>query len=139
LPTSDDGKSFVVEVTYPLSDGGRFVGPSLRLFDARGELWILDEELRSPKRIGRIPGGAWAPSGFPKDKRLAALTLLASDGIGFAVWELKSTRLGTVTAVNVEAFLAKFRTAESAYGGPRGFFQVARQYVWLDEMSLLFC
>lgn len=136
---SADGEAVALEVTRPLSAHGAFLAPAwLSLLNPRGDLWLLNGELGAPKQMNVLPGGAWSPGFSPDGKRLAALSLVGPGRVGLAVWELDSGTCRTFSACNVEIFLAKFRTAHSAYGGPSGLFQVPRQYSWLDAKSILY-
>lgn len=136
---SEHGTNVVLEVTRPLRAGGVFAGgDGSALLNLRGEFWLLDGKLDHPRRLDIGATGVWAACFAPDGSRLAGLTLTAPGKVGFVVWELSTGKHSVLSRANVELFLAKFRTASSAYGAPSGFFQVPRQYLWLDANSILF-
>lgn len=135
---SDDGTSVALQVTRALSAGGEYPGPAWgSLLDPRADLWVLNGELAAPIRLSVLPGGAWSPSFSPDGKRLAALTMVQPGTVGLVVWDLSQGTHRVFSGFNVELFLTKFRTDQSAYGGPSDFFQVPRQYLWVDATSIL--
>lgn len=137
---SDSGDRFALQVTRALSArAGGFHGPAwMSLFDPRSELWLLDNVLGDPSRLPLLPGGAWAPCFSPSGRYLAALTMMHPGRVAIAVWDFRTGEHKTFGGLNVELFLAKFRNDRSAYGAPTDFFEVPRQYLWLDDDSLLF-
>jgi dipeptidyl aminopeptidase/acylaminoacyl peptidase len=136
---SEDGGAIALQVRRPLSAGGKFLGPSWgSLLDTRSDLWLMDGKLGRPAPLSALAGGAWSPWFSPDGKRLSALTLVGPGKVGMAVWDLSRGTYRIFSHVNVELFLAKFRTHRSAWGAPTYFFEVPRQYLWLDETSILF-
>lgn len=133
-----DGNAVALQVARPLSAGGKFLGPAwTSLLDSRADLWMLDEKLAHARPFALLPGGAWSPWFSPDGKRLSALTLVGPGRVGVVVWELSRGTYRILSEPNVEIFLAKFRTGQNAYGAPTDYLQVPRQYLWLDENSIL--
>jgi dipeptidyl aminopeptidase/acylaminoacyl peptidase len=133
------GNAIALQAMRPLSAGGKFPArPWPGLLDPRADLWLLDGNLGDPRRLSVLPGGAWSPWFSPNGRRLAALTLTGPGKVGLVVWELSRGTYRVFQDANVEVFLSRFRTDRSAYGMPMGVFQIPRQYVWLDDDSILF-
>ena len=136
---AENTDAIALQVARPLSARGKFFGPSwTSLLSPRADLWLLNGEMECAARLSVLPGGAWSPCFSPDGQRLAALTLVAPGKVGMVIWELSQRTYRTFSEPNVELFLAKFRTARSAYGGPTTFFQVPRQYLWCEPNSILY-
>ncbi len=133
------GDAIALQVTRPLSAGGRFGGESWgELFDVRGDIWLTNCKLENAKWLSRLAGGAWAPCFSPGGQRLSALTLVGPGRVGLVVWELPRGTCRIFSDPNVEIFLSKFRSHGSAYAAPSALSQLSRQYLWLDDNSILY-
>jgi Prolyl oligopeptidase family len=133
------GSPIALQVTRPLSAGGKFLAAAWGSnLDSRADLWLLNGTLTDARRLAVLPGGAWAPSFSPDRRRLAALTLVKPGRVGLAVWDLQRNTHRVFSRSNVEVFLARFRDSGSAYAAPTGALEVPRQYLWLDDASILF-
>jgi hypothetical protein len=138
IAISADEAQFALETTRPLASGGEYAGPAWgALLDLRGDVWLLDRELKKPRKLNGGTRGVWGTSFSPDSRHLAALTQLSPGRIGFVVWDLPAAKPRILSDVNVELFYASFASAHSRYGGPSGFFQVPKKYEWLDSNSLL--
>lgn len=139
IAISPNGSRFALEVTRPLGKGGRYAGFSYRtLLDLRGDVWLLDDRLERPRKLNHGTWGAWSACFSPDGRQLAALTLTEDGKVGVIIWDVETSKYRIYTNTNVELFYATFGTARSKYAGPSGFFQLPRQYVWLDANSLLY-
>src|SRR5882724_4390884 len=84
--------AFALQVTRPMSAGGKFGGFSRRHIQPRGEIWLLNERLDGPVRLGLGHLWSWAPSFSPRGTRLAALVSSGDGRVGIVMWELQNRR-----------------------------------------------
>jgi hypothetical protein len=120
-----------------MSAGGKFGGFSRRHIQPRGEIWLLNERLDEPVRLGLGDLWAWAPSFSPRGTHLAALVSSGDGRVGIVVWELQNLRSRVFCERNVDIY-GQFSCEGAVEGQPSIDGDVPKQFAWLDEESILF-
>jgi hypothetical protein len=126
-----------VQVTRPLNAPGPHAGWPQRAVIPRGDIWLLDENLASPKHLTLNDQWLWAPAFSPNGHKLAALTSKADGRVGFVVWDLTQDTFSEWSSFSVDLY-TKFASEPILQSGLPAVWAPYSQYAWVDDKNLIF-
>lgn len=130
------GGTVAVQVTRPLGGPGRHGGVSERHIQPRGDIWILDDNLRNPRLLDLQGLWAWAPAFSPRGRYLASFVSRSGGLVGIVVWSMKDLSAKMHPDINANIG-THFRCGDVSEGEPSIYGDIPRQFAWLDEENIL--
>ncbi len=134
---SPGGDAYAVQVTRPLLAPGVHAGWARQAIQPRGEIWLLDRQLDSPRRLTVRDQWLWSPQFSPSGKKLAALTCTSDGLVGMVVWDFSENTIREFPGMNLDVYVrfaygALAQTAIPAISPPWN------KFAWIGDHSIVY-